>query len=120
MHDLEEILAQLVHGVGGCLAAAVAGMDGLVIEQSPRESTELAAVVAELTNAIAGLRTTVSDHLAAGALHETIVTSERRVVYARLLNDDLFCVLVMNRHGNLGRARLQTAEAGKRIQGTVA
>lgn len=120
MQDLEEILAQLVHGVDGCLAAAVAGMDGLVIEQSPRESTELAAVVADLTNAITGLKGTMSDHLAAGSLNEVIVTSERRIVYARLLDDELFCVLVLNRHGNLGRARLLTGDAGKRIQGTVA
>lgn len=119
MHDLEEILAQLVHDVDGCMAAAVAGMDGLVIEQSPRESTELAAVAAELTSAIAGIRGTVSGHLAGGRLQELFVTSDRRAVYTRLLDDELFCVLVLNRHGNLGRARLATADAGARIRETV-
>jgi len=110
----------LVHGVDGCLAVAVAGMDGLVIEQSPRESRELAAVAAELTNAITGLKVTVSDHLAAGSVHEVFVTSERRALYVRLLEHDLFCVLVLNRNGNLGRARLLTSEAAKKIQGTMA
>lgn len=120
MQDLEEILAQLVQGVDGCLAAAVAGMDGLVIEQSPRESTELAGVVAELTNALSGLSATVSDHLGGGPLHEVIVTSDRRIAYARLLEGDLFCLLVLNRHGNIGKARLLTGEAARKIQGAFA
>jgi len=117
---MEEILAQLVQGVDGCLAAAVAGMDGLVIEQSPRESTELAGVVAELTNALTGLSSTVSEHLGGGALHEVIVTSDRRVAYARLLQGDLFCLLVLNRHGNVGKARLSTGESARKIEGSFA
>jgi predicted regulator of Ras-like GTPase activity (Roadblock/LC7/MglB family) len=120
VQDLEEILAQLVQGVDGCLAAAVAGMDGLVIEQSPRESTELAGVVAELTNALTGLTGTVSDHLGGGPLHEVIVTSDRRIAYARLLEGDLFCLLVLNRHGNIGKSRLLTGEAARKIQGAFA
>lgn len=120
MQDLEQILGQLVDGVDGCLAAAVAGMDGLVIEQHPQEAAELAAVVAELTNALTALRSTVSGHLGGGALHEAIVTSERRVAYARLLDDDLFCLLILNRHGNIGKARLLSGEAARKIQGTFA
>ncbi|HKI56567.1 MAG TPA: roadblock/LC7 domain-containing protein [Trueperaceae bacterium] len=120
MQDLEEILGQLVEGVDGALAAAVAGMDGLVIEQHPRESTELAAVVAELTNALKGLQLTVGEHLGGGAMRELIVTSERRIGYARLLEGDLFCLLVLNRHGNLGKARLLTAETERKIQGAFA
>jgi len=117
---MEEILAQLVQGVGGCLAAAVAGMDGLVIEQSPRESTELVGVVAEITNALTGLSNTVGEHLGGGPLHEVIVTSDRRVAYARLLEGDLFCLLVLNRHGNVGKARLLTGEAARKIEGSFA
>jgi predicted regulator of Ras-like GTPase activity (Roadblock/LC7/MglB family) len=117
---MDEILAQLVQGVDGCLAAAVAGMDGLVIEQSPRESVELAGVVAELTNALSGLSSTVSEHLRGGPLHEVIVTSERRVAYARLLEGGLFCLLVLNRHGNVGKARLLTGDAARMIEGSFA
>jgi uncharacterized protein len=120
VQDLEEILGQLVEGVDGALAAAVAGMDGLVIEQYPGESTELPAVVADMTNAIKGLELTVTEHLAGGAMRELIVTSERRVAYARLLEGGLFCLLVLNRHGNIGKARLLTTEAGRRIQGAFA
>ncbi|HKI59110.1 MAG TPA: hypothetical protein VKA00_07850 [Trueperaceae bacterium] len=120
MQDLEEILGQLVEGVEGALAAAVAGMDGLVIEQHPRESTELTGVVAELTNAFRPLQATLGGHLAAGAMRELIVTSERRIVYARLLDGDLFCLLVLNRRGNVGKARLLTTEAGRKIEGAFA
>lgn len=120
VQDLEEILGQLVEGVDGALATAVAGMDGLVIEQHPRESTELAGVVAELTNAFRPLKATLSEHLAGGGMRELIVTSERRIVYARLLDGDLFCVLVLNRRGNVGKARLLATEAAHKIQGGFA
>lgn len=120
MQDLEEILVQLVEGVDGALAAAVAGMDGLVIEQHPRESTELAGVVAELTGALTALSTTVAERLGGGATQELAVTSERRIAYVRLLEGGLFCLLVLNRHGNLGKARLLTGEADRKIQGTLA
>ena len=117
---MEEILSQLVNGVDGCLVAAVAGMDGLVIEQSPRESHEVPGVVAELTNALTTLAGTMGDQLGAGALHEVIVTSERRTLYARLLDAELFALLVLNRHGNVGKARLLTSEAARKILGAFA
>lgn len=114
---MEEILAQLVDGVDGCLAAAVAGMDGLVIEQAPRESHELAGVAADLTNALGGLAVTLDEHLGGGSLRELVATAERRVVYARMLDDKLFALLVLNRHGNVGKARLLSGEAARKILG---
>jgi hypothetical protein len=53
-------------------------------------------------------------------LHEVIVTSERRVAYARLLEGGLFCLLVLNRHGNVGKARLLTGDAARMIEGSFA
>jgi predicted regulator of Ras-like GTPase activity (Roadblock/LC7/MglB family) len=120
MADLEEILARMVHQVDGCLAAAVAGMDGLVIEQQPHEGSELAGVVAEIVNALASLRTSVSEELEGGALREVIATSDRRTAYARVLGPDLFCLLVLNRTGNLGKARLYSEEAARKITGVLA
>jgi len=120
MADLEEILARLTQQVDGCVAAAVAGMDGLVIEQYPREGSDLTAAVAELTQALGGLRATVGNALDGGAVHEVIVTAERRTGYARLLEGELFCLLVLGRHGNVGKARLYSAEAERKIIGVLA
>lgn len=118
MADLEEILGRLVDQVDGCVAAAVAGMDGLVIEQVPRGGADLAGVVAELTHALGGLRASLAG-LDGGPLREVIVTSERRTGYARLIGDDLFCLIVLGRHGNLGKARLYSEDAERRIQGAL-
>lgn len=120
MADLEDILARMLHQVDGCLAAAVAGTDGLVIEQLPHEGSELAGVVAEIVNAIASMRSSLTDELESGALREVMATSDRRIVYARLLGPDLFCLLVLNRSGNLGKARLHSEEAARKIAGVVA
>ncbi len=119
MADLEEILARMVHQVDGCLAAAVAGMDGLVIEQQPREDSELAGVVAEIVNGLTSMRASVSDELEGGALQEVIAISDRRTAYARVIGPDLFCLLVLNRAGNLGKARLYSEEGARKILGVL-
>ena len=120
MADLEDILARMVHQVDGCLAAAVAGTDGLVIEQQPHEGSELAGVVAEVVNALASMRASMTGELEGGALREVIATSERRTVYARVLGPEVFCLLVLNRSGNLGKARLYSEEAARKISGVLA
>lgn len=119
MADLEDILARLQEQVDGCLVAAVAGLDGLIIERHPQDGPDLAGVVAEITSVLANLTTALTDQLGGGPLQEVIVTSERRTAYARLLGGELFCLLVLGRRGNLGKARLHTSEAAKRLTGAA-
>ncbi len=120
MADLEDILARLQQQVDGCLVAAVAGRDGLIIEQHPQDGPDIAGVVAEITNVLGNLTTALTDQLGGGPLHEVIVTSDRRTGYARLLEGDMFCMLVLGRRGNLGKARLFSDEAARRIVGAFA
>jgi len=120
MADLDDILARLQEQVDGCLVAAVAGLDGLVIEQHPQDAPDIAGVVAELTYVLGNLRAAMSDQLEGGPLQEVIVVSERRTGYARMLDGDMFCMVVLGRRGNLGKARLYSEEAARRIVGAVA
>lgn len=115
MTELDEILATLESQVDGATAAAVGSMDGLVVEQSGSQAHLLPAFVAELTNVLNASRAALTQRLSAGGLNELILSAESQVAYVRVLNQDLFCVILMEAGGNLGKARLYSGFAGKRI-----
>ena len=115
MTELDEILAGLTDQVDGSLAAAVGGMDGLIVEHAGGARDELAAFVAELTNVLASGAMALSGRLDGGPLQEVILGAERRLAYVRILNADLYCVLLLEASGNIGKARLYSDFAGKRI-----
>ncbi|MEM6429202.1 MAG: hypothetical protein AAF708_08180 [Deinococcota bacterium] len=115
MQELDQILAYLVDNIDGTLAAAVGGMDGLLIEQYPPQSDDLSAVTAEQTNVLNNTSLAYSEALSGGNLHEIIVTADNLVGYTRLLGEELFCLIVMEPKGNIGKARLYSEQAAKRI-----
>ncbi|HEX7022302.1 MAG TPA: hypothetical protein VF171_05545 [Trueperaceae bacterium] len=115
MQELDQILAHLVDQVDGATSAAVGGMDGLLIEQYPQHGQDLSAMAAEETNVLMHTRNAFGRTLAGGKLHEVIVTTEKMVGYTRLLSEDLFCLIVMSRSGNIGKARLYSEQAAKEI-----
>lgn len=115
MNELDEILALLVDQVDGAQVAAVAGMDGLLVEQYPAQGRDLSATAAELTNLLSAARTAFAT-LQAGALEEVIVSAENAVGYVRLLPEEMFCVVVLSPDGNLGKARLYSEEAARRLR----
>jgi predicted regulator of Ras-like GTPase activity (Roadblock/LC7/MglB family) len=115
MTELDEILAHLVDNVDGTVVAAVGGMDGLLVEQYPQNGHDLSATTAELTNVLNSSRTVFMQSFEGGDLKEVIVTSENLVGYTRLLNEDFFCLLVLEALGNIGKARLYSDQAVKHI-----
>ncbi len=115
MTELDEILAGLTDQVDGSIAAAVGGMDGLIVEQAGGARDEMMAFVAELTNVLTYGANAVDGRLHGGALQEVILSAERNVAYVRILNADLYCVLLLEAGGNIGKARLYSGYAGKRI-----
>lgn len=115
MTELDEILTVLTGQVDGSVAAAVAGMDGLVIEQAGGMRSELAAFVAEMTNVLTSGTGALSGRLKGGPLQEVILSAELYVAYVRILSADLYCVLLLDAGGNIGKARLYSDYAGKRI-----
>lgn len=115
MTELDEILAHLIEQVDGAVAAAVAGMDGLLVEQYSLDETELSPVAAEVTNVLASGKSAMERGLDGGNLLELILTSERTTAYVRLLGSDLFCLIVLAEGGNLGKARLYSEQAAEQL-----
>jgi predicted regulator of Ras-like GTPase activity (Roadblock/LC7/MglB family) len=115
MTELDDILANLVDQVDGATAVAVGGMDGLLIEQSVTQGQDLAPLLAELTNLLTGGKRAFDSHISGGALTELILTGEQLLTYVRVLGSELFCVMVLETGGNLGKARLYSGQAARHI-----
>ena len=118
--ELDEILSNLVTNVDGALAAAVGGMDGLLVEQFPADTkTPISNLVAEHANL---LRSTVNAYkkvLDLGAVGEIIVQTDKIMGYLRPITTDFFLTLVMEPRGNLGKARLMSSETIRQLKGTL-
>lgn len=115
MTDLDEILASLVEGVAGATAAAVGGVDGLIVDQYPNLDPDLAGAAAELTTVVTSLRRLFGDHLDAGDPHEVVLAGDALTVYVRLLDDSYFTLVLLDASGDLDAARSHSLEAGRRI-----
>ena len=114
MNDLEEILESLVKGVDGATAAFVGSNDGLLIEQYPRDGQDYSSLAAQWTNVLVAL-THVSSGLKAGSLKETMMMSEHRLAYVRLINQEFFCVVIMNPSGNIEKARSLSQQVSQNL-----
>lgn len=104
--SLRESLSMIVKGVDGALAAIIMAYDGIpidevVVEQSEFDmqllSVEYATVLKEIKRAVEVIKM--------GNLEEVSISTTRTCVVVRVLNEDLFSVLIMNRDGNIGKGR---------------
>lgn len=115
MMELDEILATLVSQVDGATAAAVGGMDGLLVERYPPQGRDLTAVAAELTDLLGACRAAIGERLGGGPLREVIVITDKLTGYARVLTEELFCLVVLESGGNIGKARLYGERAARHL-----
>lgn len=104
--SLREALNTIVQSVDGSLAAIIMAYDGIPIDEVAVEqsefdmqllSVEYATVLKEIKRAI--------DVIKMGDLEEVSITTSRTCVVVRVLNDDLFSALILNRDGNIGKGR---------------
>lgn len=110
MRELDEVLAFLLSAVDGAQFAVLASMEGLVVEQHPKEGQDFASYAAEMTHVLTALGRLSDDSMPAGQLRELMVTSERLLSYVKLVSEDIFLAIVMNPSGNLGKARLYSEQ----------
>ncbi|HLR46422.1 MAG TPA: roadblock/LC7 domain-containing protein, partial [Deinococcales bacterium] len=68
MGELEDIMAALAEQVDGAVAAAIGGMDGLLIEQTGSVRQDLSGFIAEVTNVLSAGGTAMADRLGSGNL----------------------------------------------------
>ena len=113
-----EILQRIVAGTGGGIGAVSMGYDGIAIDQyfAPDEELDLHMVVVEYSNVLKEIRKT-ADILSLGDMEEISIRTDRLIIVIRVLNDEYFVALVINRDGNFGKGRyLMTREGFNLIE----
>ena len=119
--ELDDILTQFIAAIDGVIGVAVGGMDGLLVEQLPADNRALiSGMVAENANLLRGMVNTYRDVLDLGAVTEIIVQSEKAIGYVRPINKDFFLTIILEPKGNLGKARLVSAESVRQLQKVLA
>jgi len=114
MQDINDILAYLADNVDGAQIALIGDFDGLLIEQYPPEGKDLSEVTVQWTKII-NVIGAAAKALKGGRVKEIMITSEKMMAYARVLNESLFSLVIMNSSGNFGQARLYSKKIDKRI-----
>lgn len=120
MRNLEEILERLLARAEGAVAAAVGGMDGLLVEQRPERQPDLAVCVAELTNALVGVRRAVGEALAGGAVAELSVRSEHVVALVRHVTPEHYLLLALEPSADAVAAAQALDDGAQRVRELLA
>jgi predicted regulator of Ras-like GTPase activity (Roadblock/LC7/MglB family) len=113
-----EILQRIVEETGGGIGAVLMGYDGIAIDQyfAPDEELDLHMVVVEYSNVLKEIRKT-ADILSLGDMEEISIRTDRFIIVIRILNDEYFVAMVINRDGNFGKGRyLMTREGFNLIE----
>lgn len=104
--SIRNALNDIVRSVDGALAAIIMGYDGIPIDEyavvqsdfdTQLLAVEYAAVLKEIKRAV--------DVIRAGSMEEVSIATAQTRVIMRILNDDLFIVLLMKHDGNIGKGR---------------
>jgi predicted regulator of Ras-like GTPase activity (Roadblock/LC7/MglB family) len=109
MAQIDDILKQMGGEVGGFIAAAVVGMDGLNIAQHARGKTNPEAIGAQMTLLFKLVDTSVTK-LDAGVVEDDLVTTDNAYILMRYLPDKhYFLGMAADRKSaNLGNMRLMS------------
>jgi predicted regulator of Ras-like GTPase activity (Roadblock/LC7/MglB family) len=101
-----KILQKIVDETGGGIGAVLMGYDGIAIEQffSPDEEVDLQMVVVEYSNVLKEIRRT-AEILSLGEMEEISIRTDRFILVIRMLNEEYFVALIINRDGNFGKGR---------------
>ena len=98
-------LEDAVKGVGGGRAAILMGFDGIPVDMYTGETTlDIETVGMEFSVLLKEVRK-AAELLDAGATEEVTVRTEQLATVLRVINDEYFLALALDRLGNLGKAR---------------
>jgi predicted regulator of Ras-like GTPase activity (Roadblock/LC7/MglB family) len=111
-----KILQRIVEGTGGGIGAVLMGYDGIAIDQffSPDEKIDLQMVVVEYSNALKEIRRT-AEILSLGEMEEISIRTDRFIIVIRMLNEEYFVALIINRDGNFGKGRYLMTREGANL-----
>jgi len=103
---LKDKLNGIIAHVDGALAASVMAYDGIAIDEVIASDTgfDLQLLAVEYSSVLKDIRRTV-EVVKAGVMEEAVITTSSLTIIMRVLNEDLFVVLIMDRDGNFGKGR---------------
>jgi predicted regulator of Ras-like GTPase activity (Roadblock/LC7/MglB family) len=104
--SLRDTLRNIVENVDGGLAAMIMAYDGIPVDEVCVEQTEfdMQLLSVEYATVLKDIRHTI-DVIKAGDMEEVSITTSQTCVAIRVLNSELFVVLIMKREGNFGKGR---------------
>ncbi|NVN89500.1 MAG: roadblock/LC7 domain-containing protein [Desulfuromonadales bacterium] len=104
--SLRETLSEIVQKVEGSRAAVIMASDGIPIDEVVvnMDGLDLQLLTVEYATVLKDVKRTI-ELLKVGETEELCITSGQLYVVLRVLSDELFVVLVLDRDGNLGKGR---------------
>lgn len=119
MTELEKALDDLLRDVPGAAFAAVAGMDGLVVEQAPAAREELPEAVAELTRVLSIARRTLGDILSGGPLEHATLQGAELSLAIWIVTDEYYCLVGSESPVDMKAVRPAAQAAVEAIRGSL-
>lgn len=110
-----DALKQLVMDVDGAWAAALGGMDGLLVDGHTEADVDLTLLVAEHAGLLRAAKQSYELTLSGGTPGEWFVRGETLSAYLLPLQD-FFLLLILDGHGNLGQARIYGQQTLKQLE----
>ncbi len=106
-----ELLKQMLDRIEGAEAAAILGLDGMLIERAGRSyHHELDLIAAEYASLLRVTMKTAGD-TRLGDLREMVIAGEAAALMIRVLSPEYFLLLVLAPDSNPGRARFEMRKA---------
>lgn len=101
-----QTLRGIVEDVEGGLGAVIMAYDGIAIDEYLKEDTgmDLHLMAVEYATVLKEVKRTV-EVLGTGEMEEMTVNTERTTVVVRVIDEDLFLFLALDRDGNHGKGR---------------
>ena len=111
-----EHLRRLVEDVDGAWAAALGGLDGLLVDGHSNADVDLSLLVAEHAGLLRGARQAY-DTLSGGQAQEWFMRGQTLSTYVTPLpGQEFFLLLVLDGQGNLGQARLYGLQTARQLE----
>src|SRR5512133_453114 len=104
--SLRDTLRDIVENVDGAIAVMIMAYDGIPVDEVSSEQTEfdMQLLSVEYATVLKEIRRSV-EVIKAGDMEEVSITTNQTCVAIRVLNEELFIVLIMKRDCNLGKGR---------------
>lgn len=104
--SLRDTLTEIVKNVEGGIAAIIMAYDGIPIDEVVVTQTEfdLQLLTVEYATVLKEIKRAV-EVIKVGEMEEVSIATGQVRVAMRVLNDELFLVLVMSKDGNFGKGR---------------